>query len=385
MRFDFVVLGATGEEGSIASLDLLRSGYSVLMCGRNPARISKILKKHKKARFAYIDLSETSNAAKIIKKSKAKVVLNCAELRWNINAMRACLSANANYLDLGGLQQMTKEQYKLDAEFREKNLIALLGCGSTPGISNVMAACAASQLDSIERIDLGFAWDSNIKHFVLPYSFESIVHELTTPAIILKDGKLAQAKVCEFGGVKSFVKIGPQKIYCIVHSEVYTFYKYFKDKGLRDVHYWAGFPEHSFRIIELLVQLGYGSKIPVTVDGMQVRPVDFTRDALKRMKKPKNYREIEDVWVKVTGVKNNEKKIIEMGCLVETLKGWEDYGSNVDTGMVISILAQMVLNGYIDGNDIGVLAPEVVVPPYPFFKELISRGMKIYIGDKRMV
>ncbi len=385
MKFDFAVLGATGEEGSIASRDLLNSGYSVLLCGRNPARIKNLLT-NKKAKFSYVDLTNIKATAKTLKSSGARITLNCAELRLNIEAMKACLLAKMHYLDLGGLQEMTVKQYKLDKEFRKRNLIALLGCGSTPGISNVMAAYAVNQMDSVERIDLGFAWDSQPKTFILPYSFESIVYEVTTPSVIMKDGKLTKSKVCEFEGVKNFMKIGMQKTYCIVHSEVFTFYRYFRNKGLKDVHYWAGFPEHSFKVIETLIELGFSSKKPLKVNGNELVPVDFSREVLKNIERPKDYKEIEDVWVKVTGEKNGERRLIEIGCLVETIDGWEDYGSNVDTGMTISIMAQMILKGIIDGDEgIGVTAPEVVVPSKPFFHQLTKRGMKIYVDNKQFL
>ena len=44
-KFDFVVLGATGMQGRIVTKDLLESGYSVLLCGRDKKRVEKILKK----------------------------------------------------------------------------------------------------------------------------------------------------------------------------------------------------------------------------------------------------------------------------------------------------------------------------------------------------
>ena len=297
--------------------------------------------------------------------------------------MKACLSAKVHYLDLGGLQEMTIKQYKLDKEFRKKKLLALLGCGSTPGISNVMTAYAINQLSSVERIDLGFAWDSNPKVFALPYSFESIVHELTTPATIMRNGKLVKSKVCEFTGVKSFLKLGPQKTYCIVHSEVYTFYKYFRKKGLKEIHYWAGFPDHSFKVIDTLIKLGFGSKKSAKINGCNVRPVDLSRQVLKNIERPEDYKETEEVWVKVTGKKNSEKRVIEVGCSVETKKGWEAYGSNIDTGMTISIMAQMLLGKLITRK--GVVAPEVVVPAKPFFRELTKRGMKIYVDKKQFL
>jgi saccharopine dehydrogenase-like NADP-dependent oxidoreductase len=294
--------------------------------------------------------------------------------------MQACLKAGLHYLDLGGLQEMTKRQYKLSSSYKRKKLIALLGCGSTPGTSNVMAAYAVMHLDSVKHIELGFAWDSNIKEFVLPYSIESIAHELLTPPIVLQNGKFIKRKACDMEGITMFRAVGKQATYCIVHSEVFTFARYFKKKGLKDVHYRAGFPEHSYRVIEMLLKYGFTSKEPIKVHDVEIRPVDVTRELLKNVDKPKGYKEVEDIWVKVDGMKDGKETRIEMDCVVQTKKGWEEYGSNIDTGMTISIMAQMLHNGLIKGT--GVTAPEAVVPPEPFFRELTLRGMQIYLNEK---
>ena len=381
MKFDFIVLGATGEQGSIASRDLLNSGYSVLLCGRDPSRIQHILK-HKKAKFSYIDVTNINNTAKVIKDSRAKIVLNCVELKYNLNVMKACLKVNVNYLDLGGLQEMTINQYKLYNAFKKRRLIALLGCGSTPGIANVMAKHAVNQFNTISHIDLGFAWNSNIKKFVMPYSIESIIYELTTPPVVLEKMKFVKTKTCEFQGLKEVKGIGKQYLYCIVHSEVYTFYKYFKHKGLKDIHYIAGFPEHSNEVLKVLMDLKLDSHDTIQINGSKIKIIDFTREVLKRIEKPKDYKEIESVWVEVIGNKNNQTKSILISCITETLKGFESSGSNVNTGMPISIMAQLILINKI--NTTGVTSPEEAVPCKEFFNELSKRGIKIYQDGKRI-
>ena len=382
MKFDFVVLGATGEEGNIASKDLLESEYSVLLCGRNKSRVKNLLE-YKKAKFAYVDLNDIKKTASILKSSGAKIAVNCAELKMNLNAMKSCLISGLHYLDLGGLQEMTIQQYKLDKDFKKKKLTALLGCGSTPGISNVMASYAVDKLDSVEHIEVGFAWDSNIKKFILPYSIESIAHELTTDPIILDNGKFKKAKACAFEGELKFKGVEKQNTYCIVHSEVFTFKKYFGKKGLKFVHYKAGFPEHSFRGLDIIIKLGFGSKEPIKINGIDLRPIDFTREVLKKINRPENYKETEDVWIKAYGEKNGKPKKIEMDCVVKTLKGWEKFGSNINTGMSISIMAQMLNKNLINKN--GITAPEEAVPPMLFFKELKKRGMRVYEDDREIV
>ena len=69
-----------------------------------------------------------------------------------------------------------------------------------------------------------------------------------------------------------------------------------------------------------------------------------------------------------------------MECLVSTLTGWEDAGCNIDTGMPCSIMAQMIKTGVI--NKPGSYAPEAIVPPEPFFKELRKRKMHVLENGK---
>lgn len=381
MTYDFVVVGATGQQGQIASRDLLESGYRVLMCGRRGDKLRSLLR-NRKAAFAHVDLRDVAGTARAIKRSGSRITLNCAELRWNLHAMKACIQARSHYLDLGGLHEMTVEQYKQDRAWRTKSLIALLGCGSTPGIVNVMAACAVDELDAVERIDLGFAWDSNVKTFVLPYSLESIVYELTVPAIVLESGRFKKIRACPLEGAADFLGVGRQVTRCIVHSEVYTFHKYFKSKGLRSVHYKAGFPAHSYEVLETLMELGFASSERVSYQGKTITALEFTDRVLRRLPSPERYAEAEDLWVKVHGTRRGKPETVAMDCLVKSTPGWSEAGSNVGTGRTIAVMAAMLHRGRIEA--VGVTAPEACVPARLFFEEMKKRGMNVY-RNRRML
>ena len=69
-----------------------------------------------------------------------------------------------------------------------------------------------------------------------------------------------------------------------------------------------------------------------------------------------------------------------MECIVPTLKGWEDAGCNIDTGMPASIMAQMVKNNVI--TERGSFAPEAIIPHQIFFQELKKRKMNVYENGK---
>ena len=381
MKYDFIIFGGTGQQGGICARDLIESGYSVLLVGRDKTRIKNLLK-NKKTGFIEVDLRNEDQIAKAIKSSNAEVVVNCAELIFNVAIMKACLKTKKSLTDLGGLQKITLEQFKLHDSFKKTGIINITGCGSTPGIVNVMTAHVLEKLDSVKTIYLGFVWDSNIKKFVVPYSIQSIFDEFTENPITYHDGKFVKEKRMTCKGTKNFKEVGKQTVYCIVHSEVYSFSKYFKNKGLKNIHYMAGFPEHSMKVIQTLIDLGFNSEEPIKINETEIKSINFTTEVLKKIKWPKNYREVENLWVEICGKKNNKDIKIEMNCIVKSLPGWEDAGSNVDTGRTISVISQMLKNNLI--KEKGVYAPEAVVPCKPFFKELAKRKMYIYENGRKI-
>ncbi len=381
MKYDFIVIGGTGLQGRICARDLLESGYSVMIAGREKSAIKNILK-NKKVGFIFVDLRNQRSIINAIKKSNAEIVVNCSELIFNIPIMKACLETRKSCTDLGGLQYITKEQFKLNNEFKKKGIVNITGCGSTPGITNVMASYAINSFDRVDTIYLGFAWNSNIKKFIIPYSVQSIFNELTEPPIVLHKGKFIKSNRMRCQGTFDFKEVGRQTVYCIVHSEVYTFYRYFKNKGLQNVDYMAGFPEHSLVTIKTLIDLGFNSKDYIEINGAKIKPVDFATKVLKKIVIPKGYKETENIWLTMEGKKNNKPKKIEMNCIVKTLKGWESAGSNVDTGRTISVISQMLKNGLI--KEKGVHSPEKVVPYKEFFKEIAKRKMYVYLNGRKI-
>lgn len=382
MKFDFCVIGATGMQGKIVTRDLIWSGYSVFMCGRDKSRIEHLLRKYgKKTSFAYLDLRDMKNAIKVIKKSGAKVVVNCAEGDWNINSLRACIETGVHSIDLGSDIPMTRKQLGMHKILKQNKLIHITGCGSVPGVGNVMLFHADKKFDKIDTVEVGFAWDSNMKKFVVPFSIESILEEFTTNAPYLHDNKVRIVKPMN-SIVKTYHRaIGREKEFkCGHHPETYTFYKLCKNKGVKNIEFYAGFPDHSMKTILTLVELGFDSKKPADFEGKKIKPDEFLTEVLKRLGYPKGYTETENLWVLIKGKHNGKAKEILMECIVPPLKGWEDAGCNIDTGMPASIMAQMILKKIITKP--GSYSPEFIVPPEQFFKELRKRKMLIYENGK---
>jgi len=375
MSFAFLIFGGAGMQGKIAARDLLNCGHSVFLADLQRDSAEEILK-NPKAGFAFVDLRDIASAVLLIERIDPHVVLNCAEGDWNLNVYQACLETGKHVLDLGSEIPMTKEQLALHPEFKKRGLIAITGCGSTPGVNNIMLHHAHQDFDSLETIEAGFAWDSNIKKFVVPFSIQSIIEEFTEPAPIIERGKWIEKEPLATTEKRHFREIGSQECFFVRHPETHTFYVYNKKDGVNNLRFYAGFPKHSADTIKTFIATGLGSKEPVTIDGKKVVPVEVLTQTLRKMPIPEEYTEKENLWVHVWGAKNGKPHEILMECIVNTLPGWESAGCNIDTGMPASIMAQMVKDGRITAR--GSFPPGPVVPTQEFFRELRSRGMVVY-------
>lgn len=377
MKYDFLVIGSSGMQGRIVSKDLLESGYKVFCADLYRDGSEDNLSQHSGTPFGYVDLRDFDGTKKFIRKVAAPVVINCAEGDWNHDVYRICLEERRHVLDLGSDIPVTKSQLAMSKDFKNNDLVALTGCGSTPGINNVMMKYASGFFHEIDTIEAGFAWDSNVKKFVVPFSIESIIEELTEAAPIVEDSKWIEKKPSETEVIREFREIGTQKCYLVRHPETYTFFNDYKSFKPKNIRFYAGFPDHSLEVIHKIIELGLGEKDLLTFEETEIRPVDALARILTRLKRPDQYMEKENLWVEVSGKdESGQIVIVRMECIVNNLPGWTDAGCNIDTGLPASIMAQMVLDGRVRAR--GSFAPDMAVPVLEFFEELKKRGLAVF-------
>lgn len=383
MKYDFTVIGANGMQGKIVARDLLEAGYTVLLAANDRINVDENIAKYPgRAEYVAIDLRDIGSV-KVALDGTAPILVNCAIDDYNLKVTAMAAELGMHYLDLGSEIPMHKEQEKLDGEFKKKNLIAISGAGSTPGINNVMCAYVASRFDTVETAHLGFVWDSNMKIFLPPFSMDAIMYEFAEPATVFLNGAYVEKSPQEPTGIDhDYMEIGKQDVWYVKHVEQWTIAQFLKDKGVKNVVEYGGFPPHSYNVIKTLLDNGFLSKTAIPVDGAQVRPLDATIEILRRIKIPEGYKETENLWVKVYGKKDGKDHAEEMDCIARTIPGWEDATCNIDTSFPMSIMAQMIKSGEITGS--GFHAPETIVPPEPFFKHLGEHKIEVYDNGKKI-
>ena len=389
MRYDYLILGGSGMQGKIVARDLLERGHKVLLTDLHKDGSQKNLKRFtNQAKFRFLDLRKIAETIEVIKKSGAEVVINCAESDWNLNVYKAALKTRVHILDLDSDLPTTKIQLAMDNEFRRRGLTAITGCGSAPGIVNVMLRYAAQFFDTIETINAGFAWDANIKKFVTPFCLPSVFWEFIQPAPFLEDGQWLEKKPLETMVPMEFRLVGKQKCFLVEHAETVTFHHYFKNSGLKNLRFFAGFPQHTIDIILALIDANLTHPDYVEIDDfkgnrLKIWPADLVAKVMELIPYPDGYKESENLWLEIWG-KNGGGRIkrILMECLVPPIPGWEEAGCNIDTGFPAAIIGQMIKDGRISKR--GSFSPEAegLVPEKEFFQELWQRGLLVYQNGK---
>lgn len=382
MQIDFLVFGSTGMQGSIVVKDLVKNGYTVAASGKHVDKLAQLKLQLPSISTYAIDL-QSPNLPALVSQIHPKVIVNCAEGDWNLSVFQAALAAGAHVIDLGSEIPMTKDQLELDAAFKLKNIIGVTGIGSTPGITNVMLDFGIKEFESVETIEAGFAWTSNIKTFVVPFSMESIIEEFTDPAVFVENGEWTNRIPMQTIHENTFRDVGPQKVFMVRHPEPFTYYHYYQSTGVKNVRFFAGFPHHSFDVIASFANNSDNRARKVAiVDGQEVPYTQLTNVLNKKYPKPDGYDEKENLWVNIEGIKNGQWHKMLLECIVQTLPEWKEAGCNIDTSLPASILAQMLHKGLITQS--GTFAPEGIVPHQIFFHELTKRGMVIWANGQRI-
>jgi hypothetical protein len=173
----------------------------------------------------YVDARDSASLSRTL--DGVAVVVNCADYRLNLDVMRGSAAAGAHYVDLGGLFHLTKQQLELDGDFRDAGLTAVLGMGSAPGKTNLLAAAAARRLgaDPVSMEIWAATRDpAAAGHpFPAPYSVQTLRDKLQMRPMIVADGELKDVEPLSGEAERAFPEpVGLAKGIYTLHSELAT-------------------------------------------------------------------------------------------------------------------------------------------------------------------
>ena len=201
------------------------------------------------------------------------VVVNAAGPSYLVGppALRAAISESVHYVDICDDARSAQELLALDDAARVAGITAVIGCGCSPGMTNLAAKSAAQGLDRIESIDVMLAGGegrpvagpANVLHLL------DLVHG-SIP--IVRDGELTTAagfselEQYDFGDPLGTVTCG-----LIAHPEPLMFLRSFP--GLRRASAKLGVGSEALGdLLRACAELGLTSEEPVQVGESLVSP-----------------------------------------------------------------------------------------------------------------
>jgi len=337
--------------GSATLKDLLENNIEVKVID---------LRKPKDTDVEYVegDLNNVNDISAKIK--QCDYVINAAQYYFNLKAMEACLKAGVNYIDLGGLFWMTMKQLEKNEEFEKEGLLALIGMGAEPGITNVVARLLYELYGTPKAIKIRNGWRSLSNEFKFNWSVDTQMDEITMNAPVWENGKYEYYPPLSRNEEITFSEpIGKVRTYLTIHSELATFPSSFS--GVKYVDWMEG--GDGFDVVITLGKL-FG-------DNKEVLGVK-SRDYLKELLRIKNFLGSQgDEWESAKVIFEYDDFIYEVEVIIPPKYGFDatQYGAGVPS----SIAVQMKVKGE------GVLPPEKVIKPEEFFNHLQKRGFMIYM------
>jgi len=374
------VLGGTGLTGRCAVYDLMENPkIDEILVGDIAKNVEF---NDPRVKYMKVDANNHEELVKAIKGSE--VVINAIQYYHNLKVMKAALDAKAHYIDLGGLYYVTLEQMKLDQQFKEKDLLAIVGMGAQPGVSNLMASYAVSKMDKVDKILIrdGWADKTNYPKLFFTWSPSTLFDEFTFKAVhydgqFVESDPFSVSEEYDFGG-----EVGKVKIFRSAHSEVATIPISFAEKGVKYVEWKEGSAD--IEKLKMLPDIGLGRTDKVNIGGKEIVPRDFLFQLLKSQgmfNPPENVqvKDFEITVVEAEGIDDGKYKNVKVFAYFKYDEKWKVSASQKEVGVPASIVAQMIVSNTLKGK--GVKPAEQIIPPKQFFNELSKRDIKIKVEE----
>ncbi len=374
MGTPIAVLGA-GAMGSAAAALLARhaAGLDLLVLDLDAGRARRVAERTG-AEGRGFD-AHSGELADLLKEVRA--VACCLPYKLNLEVMEAALSAGCNYADLGGLFHVTLKQWELQDRFRDAGVAAVMGIGSAPGITNVLARLGADRLDpgsvvTIDLVDGIVDLSEGGGEFGVPYSVETILDEFTLPAMVFEDGEMKEVQAGSGVVEWEFPEpLGTLPAMYTLHSEAATLSRTIP--GVRDVRWRLALPRAVHDGFAFLARIGMASAEPLSTPSGRVVPREVLAAVLSRMPAAEGEpddREVIDV--RVAGTKDGRPAVHRaLASFQPSPEGLS--GGAFGTAIPIAVAVRWMAGGRVSP---GVHPPESAFDAQAFVDELGAEGVR---------
>jgi saccharopine dehydrogenase (NAD+, L-lysine-forming) len=236
---------------------------------------------------AKVDADNVPELTELIRQEAPKLVINVALPYQDLTIMDACLEAGVDYLDTANYEPLDTAkfeyqwQWDYQERFQEKGLMALLGSGFDPGMTNVYTALAAKNyLDEVHEIDI---IDANAgdhgQPFATNFNPEINIREVTAACRHWENGDWVESDALQTKRSFDFPEgIGSMNIYRMYHEEMESLVKHIPT--IRKAQFWMTFSDNYLKHLEVLQNVGMTRIDEVEYNGQKIVPLQFLKAIL---------------------------------------------------------------------------------------------------------
>jgi saccharopine dehydrogenase (NAD+, L-lysine forming) len=348
-----------------------------------------------------VDASNQAELVELMRRVKPDAVLNATDPRFNEPIFKAAFEARVTYLDMAMTlshpnperpyelpgELLGERQLARHEEWESAGLLALVGIGVEPGMSDVFARYAADELfSSISEAGVRDGADLNVEgyDFAPTFSIWTTIEECLNPPLIWERGRgfyttapFSEPEVFDFPE-----GIGPVECVNVEHEEVVLIPRWV---SCERVTFKYGLGQEFIDVLSTLRKLGLDSTEPVRVRGVEVAPRDVLAATLPdpaTLGERMTGRTCAGTWVTGTG-KDGAPRSTYLYHLVDNEVTMREYGSQAvvwQTAVNPAVALELLDRG--DWKGAGVLGPEAFAAG-PFLDLLAEYGAPHGVVEKQ--
>lgn len=365
----------------------------ITLASRTLARCEKIRQQVKELQgrdieIAQVDADNVPEMVALIRKVKPDLVLNVALPYQDLPIMDACLEAGVPYLDTANYEprDVAKFEYKWQWAYRERyekaGLMALLGSGFDPGVTNVFCAYAQKhyfdEIHSVDIVDCNAG--SHGKAFATNFNPEINLREVTQNGRYWEKGQWIETKPMEISEVFDFPGVGDKKAYLIYHEELESLV--INIKGLKRIRFWMTFGDEYLTHLRVLGNIGMTRIDAVDYKGTPVVPMEFLKCLLPDPSSlAENYTGKTSIGCIIEGIKDGKPRKIFIYNVCDHAECYKEVRAQAisyTTAVPAMIGAMMMVTG--KWKKAGVVHMEQMDPD-PFLEQLAKFGLPWHVKE----
>jgi saccharopine dehydrogenase-like NADP-dependent oxidoreductase len=284
-----LVVGAGGVGSAVAPIAARRSFFEhIVFADLDVTRAEAAAARDDRFSAAQLDASDAAAIAALARAERIDAVLNATDPRFNPAIFAGAFDAGCTYLDMAmtlskpGGEKLGDAQFERAADWEGRGLLALVGIGVEPGLSDVFARYAADHLFSeIDEIGVRDGADLVVEGYAFAPTFSiwTTIEECLNPPVIWERDR-GWFTTEPFSEPETFTfpeGIGPIECVNVEHEEVLLIPRWI---DCNRVTFKYGLGDEFIEILKTLHKLNLDSTEPVRVRGVDVAPRDVLAAAL---------------------------------------------------------------------------------------------------------